>query len=62
MRIAEVIGTVTLNRWHPSLAGGQLSVGRAAVARQPGRPDRPNGAKNWSSTTSSAPASAAASP
>jgi len=26
MRIAKVIGTVTLNRWHPSLAGGRLKL------------------------------------
>ena len=26
MRIADVIGTVTLNRWHPSLAGGRLKL------------------------------------
>lgn len=26
MRIGEVIGTVTLNRWHPSLAGGSYKL------------------------------------
>jgi ethanolamine utilization protein EutN len=26
MRIAEVIGTVTLNRWHPSLGGGRFKL------------------------------------
>lgn len=26
MRIAEVIGCVTLNRWHPSLAGGRFAL------------------------------------
>lgn len=26
MRIAEVIGTVTLNRWHPSLAGARFKL------------------------------------
>jgi len=26
MRIGEVIGTVTLNRWHPSLDGGRYRV------------------------------------
>lgn len=26
MRIGKVIGTVTLNRWHPSLDGGQYRV------------------------------------
>ena len=26
MRIGEVIGTVTLNRWHPSLAGARLKL------------------------------------
>jgi len=26
MRIGEVIGTVTLNRWHPSLAGGRYKL------------------------------------
>jgi ethanolamine utilization protein EutN len=26
MRIGEVIGTVTLNRWHPSLAGGRFKL------------------------------------
>ena len=38
MRIGKVIGTVTLSRSHPSLAGASLSGGRAAVARQPDRP------------------------
>jgi ethanolamine utilization protein EutN len=28
MRIAEVIGTVTLNRWHPSLAAGSYRLAR----------------------------------
>ena len=27
MRIAEVIGTVTLSRWHPSLAGARWLIG-----------------------------------
>jgi ethanolamine utilization protein EutN len=27
MRIAEVIGTVTLSRWHPSLPGGRWLIG-----------------------------------
>ncbi|MEN6450806.1 MAG: EutN/CcmL family microcompartment protein [Thermoguttaceae bacterium] len=26
MRIADVIGTVTLNRWHPSLSGARLKL------------------------------------
>ena len=26
MRIAEVIGTVTLNRWHPTLAGARFKL------------------------------------
>lgn len=26
MRIGEVIGTVTLNRWHPSLAGARFKL------------------------------------
>ena len=26
MRIGEVIGTVTLNRWHPSLEGARLKL------------------------------------
>jgi ethanolamine utilization protein EutN len=26
MRIGEVIGTVTLNRWHPSLTGGRFKL------------------------------------
>jgi ethanolamine utilization protein EutN len=26
MRIGEVIGTVTLSRWHPSLAGGSYKL------------------------------------
>ncbi|HEY4760218.1 MAG TPA: EutN/CcmL family microcompartment protein [Thermoguttaceae bacterium] len=26
MRIADVIGTITLNRWHPSLTGKQLKL------------------------------------
>ena len=28
MRIAEVIGTVTLSRWHPSLAAGSYRLAR----------------------------------
>ena len=27
MRIAEVIGTVTLSRWHPSFVGGRWLIG-----------------------------------
>lgn len=27
MRIAEVIGTVTLSRWHPSLSGARWVIG-----------------------------------
>jgi ethanolamine utilization protein EutN len=27
MRIAEVIGTVTLSRWHPSVAGARWVIG-----------------------------------
>jgi ethanolamine utilization protein EutN len=26
MRIGEIIGTVTLNRWHPSLAGARFKL------------------------------------
>ncbi len=26
MRIGEVVGTVTLNRWHPSLTGGRFKL------------------------------------
>ncbi|MCS7304769.1 MAG: carbon dioxide concentrating mechanism protein CcmL [Thermoguttaceae bacterium] len=26
MRIAKVIGTVTLNRWHPTLQGGRFKI------------------------------------
>ena len=42
MRIAEVIGTVTLNRRHPSLAGARFKLvvplSRADLAGQPGEP------------------------
>jgi ethanolamine utilization protein EutN len=34
MRIAEVIGTVTLNRWHPSLAGGSYRLARPLSAEE----------------------------
>jgi len=32
MRIAEIIGTVTLNRWHPSLSGGSYRLARPLSA------------------------------
>jgi len=42
MRIGEVIGTVTLNRWHPSLAGARFKLavplGLSDLAGQPGEP------------------------
>jgi microcompartment protein CcmK/EutM len=42
MRIAEVIGTVTLNRQHPSLAGARLKLvvplSLADLTGQPGEP------------------------
>jgi len=42
MRIAEVIGTVTLNRRHPSLAGARFKLavllGLSDLAGQPGEP------------------------
>lgn len=42
MRIGEVIGTVTLNRWHPSLAGGRyklvVPLSLADLAGQGGEP------------------------
>ena len=42
MRIAEVIGTVTLNRRHPSLAGASFKLvvplSLADLAGQPGEP------------------------
>lgn len=42
MRIGEVIGTVTLNRWHPSLAGGRyklaVPLSRADLEGHPGEP------------------------
>jgi len=34
MRIADVIGTVTLNRWHPSLAGGSYRLARPLTAEE----------------------------
>jgi microcompartment protein CcmK/EutM len=42
MRIAEVIGTVTLSRWHPSVAGFRWVVGvpfSLKALRQGGPPD-----------------------
>jgi ethanolamine utilization protein EutN len=42
MRIAEVIGTVTLNRWHPSLTGARLKlVVPLSLADLKGQTDRP---------------------
>ena len=41
MRVAQIIGTVTLNRCHPSYIGARLAAGRAAVA---GRSDGQDGA------------------
>lgn len=42
MRIGEVIGTVTLNRWHPCLAGGRykliVPLSLADLANQGGEP------------------------
>ena len=42
MRIAEVIGTVTLNRWHPSLTGARFKLvvplSLADLTGQPGKP------------------------
>jgi ethanolamine utilization protein EutN len=42
MRIGEVIGTVTLNRWHPSLAGARFKLvvplSLADLSGQGGRP------------------------
>jgi microcompartment protein CcmK/EutM len=42
MRIADVIGTVTLNRWHPSLAGARyklvVPLSLADLAGSPGEP------------------------
>jgi microcompartment protein CcmK/EutM len=42
MRIAEVVGTVTLSRWHPSLAGARFKLvvplSLADLAGQPGEP------------------------
>jgi ethanolamine utilization protein EutN len=42
MRIAEVIGTVTLNRWHPSLTGARFKLvvplSLADLAGEPGEP------------------------
>ena len=42
MRIAEVIGTVTLSRWHPSLAKSRWMIGvpySLKALRQNGEPD-----------------------
>jgi ethanolamine utilization protein EutN len=42
MRIAEVIGTVTLSRWHPSLGGARWIIGvpfSLKALREGGRPD-----------------------
>jgi ethanolamine utilization protein EutN len=42
MRIAEVIGTVTLNRWHPSLTGASYKlVVPLSLADLTGQTDRP---------------------
>jgi ethanolamine utilization protein EutN len=42
MRIAEVIGTVTLNRCHPSLAGARFKlVAPLSLADLTGQTDRP---------------------
>ena len=42
MRIGEVIGTVTLNRWHPCMAGGRyklvVPLSLADLAGQEGEP------------------------
>ncbi|MGQ9576619.1 MAG: EutN/CcmL family microcompartment protein [Thermoguttaceae bacterium] len=42
MRIGEVIGTVTLSRWHPSLTGGRFKIvvplSLADLAGQGGEP------------------------
>ncbi len=42
MRIAEVIGTVTLNRWHPSLGGARyklaVPLALADLAGEGGKP------------------------
>jgi len=50
MRIAEVIGCVTLSRWHPSLAGGRfplavpLTLDELGASTQPSRErKRPEG-------------------
>ncbi|MBM4070627.1 MAG: carbon dioxide concentrating mechanism protein CcmL [Planctomycetes bacterium] len=42
MRIAEVIGTVTLSRWHPSLDGARWIIGvpfSLKTLRERSRPD-----------------------
>ncbi len=42
MRIAEVIGTVTLNRWHPSLTGARFKlVVPLSLSDLNGRPGEP---------------------
>ncbi len=43
MRIANVIGTVTLSRWHPSLAGARyklvVPLGLGDLTGEPGEPN-----------------------
>ena len=57
MRIAKVIGTVTLSRWHPNFQRSPVQAGRAAVAGR-AQDDRPSRQPNrWSFTTNWAPES-----
>lgn len=41
MRIAEIIGTVTLSRWHPSLGGGRwlIAVPFSLIGLKEEKPD-----------------------
>lgn len=43
MRIAEIIGTVTLNRCHPSLAGGTFRLATACDLEELDRSEPPQG-------------------
>ena len=59
MRIAEVIGRVTLSRANPQLRGGRLLARAAHAAGRAGRKPRPIEVKSSSSTTFWAPVPAA---
>jgi microcompartment protein CcmK/EutM len=43
MRVAEIIGTVTLSRWHPSLTGFRWVIGAPFSLRALKENERPDG-------------------